>query len=186
MPWQTLILAALLLIELVYMVAKTWPRTSAQSRGGYLTTGLWGICFFASMTAALMNLDYFGAPIGDIRFVAAIAMIGAGIAIRIWGLHHLGHYFAELIVIREDHKLITGGPYRFLRHPLHAGLLLQILGFALIANLRWVYLLAIIAGVVAIPREFHEEQILKDNFGQEYDDYRRRTFGLTNFFHRPG
>lgn len=182
LSWQAIVLAGLLLIELGYMVVKTVRRPAARSRQGYVTTAIWAICFFGPLAAALVRLETSDLAAVYARFTAAIVMIAVGIFIRLWALRHLGGFYAEFIVIRRGHKLVTTGPYRWLRHPLHIGLLLQIGGFALIGHYWWVYLLAVLAFVSSIPRELSEEKVLRDHFGDEYRAYHRRTFGLTDLF----
>ena len=53
LPWQMIGLAILLAIELGYMAAKTYRRPPARLRRGYVTTAIWGICFFGSLAAAI-------------------------------------------------------------------------------------------------------------------------------------
>lgn len=180
LPWQTALFVALQVIHKLVMAIATRGRTGTHVRHGYLTTTIWTVTFFAPLFAALTQLDYFNPPIRLAVFLPAIGLIGGGVALRVWGLIHLRHYFSELIVIRNDHKLITAGPYRYLRHPLHVGLLLQIAGFAVIAGLWWVWLLALFAVVNTIPRERTEERTLRTHFGTDYDTYHRQTIGLTD------
>jgi len=182
--WQTIVFVGLQVVHKTAMIVTTRGRGGASVRRGYATTAVWTITFFVSLFAAFFRLDYFSTGVAPGVFIPAILLIGAGISLRIWALTYLRHYFSELIVIRRDHKLITTGPYRYVRHPLHVGLLVQILGFALIAGSWWVYMLAAVSVLVALPRELSEEKTLEAHFGQEYRIYRSGTFGLTDFFHR--
>jgi protein-S-isoprenylcysteine O-methyltransferase Ste14 len=74
----------------------------------------------------------------------------------------------------EKRELITTGPYAFVRHPLYGGLLLVMVGSALGQSVLWLLPL-----VVYGPRFFtsarYEEQLLIEQFSDQYRDYRRRT-----------
>ena len=54
-------------------------------------------------------------------FVSGIFLIWLGILFRFWSIRTLGKYFRTLVLIHDDHKLITTGPYRYLRNPSYTG-----------------------------------------------------------------
>jgi protein-S-isoprenylcysteine O-methyltransferase Ste14 len=93
-------------------------------------------------------------------------------------LFALGRRFSGLVAIQEGHTLVTGGLYRWIRHPSYAG--------ALVNNLGWVLVFRSVAGVlVLLPlvglllvRIRAEERLLASEFGREYDAYRQRTWRL--------
>lgn len=72
-------------------------------------------------------------------------------------------------------RVITVGPYRYLRHPRYAGLFMTTIAFALTfaSFLAWLLVLAWLA--VVWRRIRIEERHLRDRFGAAYDDYVRRT-----------
>jgi len=74
------------------------------------------------------------------------------------------------------HRLATGGPFRWVRHPIYAGLDLLALGTALWlpTPLTWLGALAMAAGGELRARA--EEPLLERAFGDAFRDYRRRTW----------
>jgi len=71
-----------------------------------------------------------------------ISGIGIGIvAVRVWlkwwAMLTLGEYWSVQIEVRESHKLVKDGPYRYLRHPAYLSNLMEYLGVPLIANAYW-------------------------------------------------
>jgi protein-S-isoprenylcysteine O-methyltransferase Ste14 len=89
-----------------------------------------------------------------------------------WVLSTLGRNVTETVLTKECHELITGGPYRWVRHPLYTTGLLLFLALGLMAG-SWLVLLAtglafaLLLGLV-IPRE---EQALLAKFGDRYHTY---------------
>jgi protein-S-isoprenylcysteine O-methyltransferase Ste14 len=78
--------------------------------------------------------------------------------------------------IRQGHVLVTGGVYRFVRHPMYASIWL----FAIAQGLLLGNWLAGWSGVVTfaplyIIRTPREERMMRDFFGDEYGVYMRRT-----------
>ncbi|KAI0747194.1 ICMT-domain-containing protein [Daedaleopsis nitida] len=56
----------------------------------------------------------------------------AGGLIRTWCHRTLGRFFTWEMGLREDHRLVTAGPYSIVRHPSYAGWLLIVSGSALL------------------------------------------------------
>jgi protein-S-isoprenylcysteine O-methyltransferase Ste14 len=104
-----------------------------------------------------------------------IALLGAA-----WTLSSIGSNISPTVLTREGQRLVTTGPYRWVRHPLYASGLLLLISIGLIAEsvliLSWVAMgTALLLGIV-IPRE---EQELIRRFGAEYQQYRSRTGAVT-------
>ncbi len=103
-----------------------------------------------------------------------------GIAVAIWARVHLGRNWSAEPAIKEGHILVTSGPYRFVRHPIYASLLLAACGSALVGGSIWIVVLITLAGIL-MYRMIKEERILFAEFKQEYFAYKRRTCLLIPF-----
>jgi protein-S-isoprenylcysteine O-methyltransferase len=136
-------------------------------------------CIGAGFLAAtrLARLD-FGALPGPItaQLGAGLVVMWAGLALRAWSIQHLGGLFRAVVVIQPDHRLVTNGPYRFLRHPSYTGALMAALGFG-VALGHWTSLLALLMGwgVGIAYRVRVEEAAMQDAFGPAYAEYAART-----------
>jgi protein-S-isoprenylcysteine O-methyltransferase Ste14 len=109
--------------------------------------------------------------------------IGAGIACFIAGLWlfyrshaDLGANWSITLEVREQHRLITHGVYRRIRHPMYTALLLYSVGQALVIP-NW---LAGPSNLVAFVMLFAgrvgaEEAMMRAQFGDEYQAYMSRT-----------
>jgi protein-S-isoprenylcysteine O-methyltransferase Ste14 len=51
-----------------------------------------------------------------------------GIAYRLWAIKTLGRYYSHMVREVEAHKIVDSGPYRHIRHPSYAGMILINLG----------------------------------------------------------
>jgi protein-S-isoprenylcysteine O-methyltransferase Ste14 len=73
------------------------------------------------------------------------------------------------------HRLATGGPFRWVRHPIYAALDLLALGTALWIPTLLTALGALAMGVGGELRARAEEPLLERAFGETFREYRRRT-----------
>lgn len=109
----------------------------------------------------------------------AVVMIWSGIALRIWSVQTLGKHFRTSVRILDDHKLVTHGPYRFLRHPSYTGGLITITGVGLAFG-NWISLAAAFFGALLAygVRILVEEAALKGAFGEAYQAHAKRTWAV--------
>ncbi|KAI0670381.1 ICMT-domain-containing protein [Trametes maxima] len=61
-------------------------------------------------------------------FLAGSTLAIAGGLLRLWCHRTLGKYFTWQVSVQDDHKLITTGPYSFVRHPSYFGALMMLVG----------------------------------------------------------
>jgi protein-S-isoprenylcysteine O-methyltransferase len=108
-------------------------------------------------------------------FALGCAVAIAGIVLRRWAISMLGRFFTRSVMIRENHQVITTGPYRWLRHPAYSGTLFIGLGFGIMLG-SWLSIVIMFTGVffALLPRILHEEKVLEANLD---DAYRRFAQG---------
>lgn len=88
----------------------------------------------------------------------------------------LGKNWSVTLEIRDEHKLVTDGLYRFVRHPMYSSFWLWATAqFFLLPN--WVAGLSGLIGVAILyfSRVGKEEAMMRKTFGPAYDDYSSRT-----------
>jgi protein-S-isoprenylcysteine O-methyltransferase len=132
------------------------------------------IVFFFGKNGITLLPDWF--------FYLGIPLMVAGIAFRQWAILVLGRFFSTTVKIISDHRIISNGPYRLIRHPTYAGSLLTLVGLGL-ASRTWggTLVIAALFGLVYNYRISVEEKALKAEFGQEYVDYAGKTKRLIPF-----
>jgi protein-S-isoprenylcysteine O-methyltransferase Ste14 len=73
-------------------------------------------------------------------------------------------------------RLITTGPYRLVRHPLYLGMFVATIGLAVAFRSLWgMFLTLAIFAPVGLYRARSEEEALERRFGEEWENYARRT-----------
>jgi protein-S-isoprenylcysteine O-methyltransferase Ste14 len=102
----------------------------------------------------------------------------AGGALRIWPIFVLGRRFSGLVAIQPGHELVTDGVYRVIRHPSYLGMIILMFGWALAFRSGLGVILAALIVPPLLVRIRSEETLLRLQFGDEYDAYRRRTSRL--------
>jgi len=182
-----IVLAALLLIDagirLYYQRDRKIFERAAVKRERrekflYYLVGLGLIpIFFYSLTSWI---DTFRLPFSaGVRWLGA-GLIFAGDLLFIWSHKALGRNWSPILEIRKCHTLVTDGPYRFIRHPMYAAILLIGIGVSFLSA-NWIVTLSYMLPVICLYliRVSDEEKMMIEKFGDEYREYMRRTGRLT-------
>ena len=141
---------------------------------------------------AVLGLGYVGALLVYVFFPSILAWaafglrswlrwIGAGVTaaallLLAWVQWSLGKNFNTTLHLREEHTLVVGGPYRWVRHPMYTALFLLGVGFlSLTANWFVGVPLIVALPVIVALRVDNEETMMVEQFGDEYLGYMQRT-----------
>lgn len=120
-------------------------------------------------------------PLTTWPFWVGAALTAGGLLFAVWARAHIGTNWSAIVTIKEDHELITTGPYAMVRHPIYTGLLLAFVGSAM-ARGEWRGVLAVLIAVWALWRKLRfEEHWMREQFGEAYQTYSRRVAALIPF-----
>lgn len=101
-----------------------------------------------------------------------LVFLWCGGGLRIWSFQTLGRYVTFTVQTSQDQPVISAGPYRVIRHPGYARILLAVIGLGFVIN-NWASLVvptgAIAAGL--IYRITVEERALSSDLGGRYQSY---------------
>ena len=156
---------------------KPQKRASGQKKAVRAPSSRWGI-FLVMLGYACVWA--FVRPTGFEKSAASLIasmILAPPSVVLVWmAVRHLDKQWRFEAALSEDHKLITTGPYRWLRNPIYASMLGMLLatGFAK----TWWPLL--VAGVIffVIGTEIRvraEERLLEQRFGEEFAQYKTQT-----------
>jgi protein-S-isoprenylcysteine O-methyltransferase Ste14 len=162
-------------MELAHRAQGNRNRTGARRIGqpGYRIALVLGLV----AGAAVLYLAPRVVPAAAIRppvaaFAVGLVVLVGGLVLRGWSFLTLGRYFTHTVMVSPDQPVITAGPYRVLRHPSYAGLVLAWAGIGLTAA-NW----GSLAGVIVLPlgpvlwRIHVEENALGATLGDRYLAY---------------
>jgi protein-S-isoprenylcysteine O-methyltransferase Ste14 len=107
-----------------------------------------------------------------------VAICALGLFVAIWSRKALGAEWSRDVELKQGHKLVECGPYRFMRHPIYTGHLLMGLGTAIASGLlvAFVGLALFIGGFWTKLNQ--EERLLLRSFPDEYPAYKARVKAL--------
>jgi protein-S-isoprenylcysteine O-methyltransferase Ste14 len=128
-----------------------------------------------------MGIGFLGmrlVPWSEALFVVGAVMLASGLGFAVWARVHLGQHWSGHVTLKAGHRLIRSGPYAIVRHPIYTGLLLAIAGTAVaVDEVRGVVTVLLV--LEAHIRKLRlEERWLTEEFGGEYDRYKREVKAL--------
>ncbi|MEK9177411.1 MAG: isoprenylcysteine carboxylmethyltransferase family protein [Patescibacteria group bacterium] len=189
----TPLVAALLFLWMVFIVfwrvMAMFVKPTAK-RAPFFERIAYNIPFFLAFAALLMSFGSWAwVPLASIvvaqtkfSIVLGIGLTAFGLAVSIWSRIALGSNWSHTIVLVKEHKLVTHGPYAYMRHPIYTGLLLMFFGTAVA--------LGTLGGMIGFGLMFvscwvkliSEERLMIREFPHEYLHYSRRVKRLIPYF----
>jgi len=95
--------------------------------------------------------------------------------VQIWAFKVLGDNYSQDIAIKKDHKLVTSGPFKIVRHPQYLSQMLMDLGGA-VATLSFILApLALIQLPFLLMRASFEDKLLEKHFGENFRSYKKKS-----------
>lgn len=110
--------------------------------------------------------------------ILGVALAVAGSALVSISKRTLGALFTANLGVKENHTLVTTGPYALVRHPIYLGILLFVLGSGLVFDRGAVALLAVALVPCLLVQALIEDRIFAEHFGAEHETYRSRVPAL--------
>jgi protein-S-isoprenylcysteine O-methyltransferase Ste14 len=92
-----------------------------------------------------------------------------------WLFSSIGSGITPTSATRTEHKLVTNGIYRWVRHPLYTIGSSMFIAFGMMADNWFIAMFGVLAFILMAIRTPKEEANLIAKFGDEYRDYMKRT-----------
>jgi len=92
-----------------------------------------------------------------------------------WLFSSIGTGITPVSATRKEHKLVTNGIYRYIRHPLYTIGSSLFISFGMMADNWFIAALGILTFILMAIRTPKEEANLIEKFGDEYREYMKRT-----------
>ena len=136
----------------------------------------WLVLFNRNLRPGLLGERFL--PVGGATNSIGLALTIAGLGFAAWARFTIGRNWGGAITVQQDHELMQRGPYAIVRHPIYSGFMLATLGTAIILG-EYGGLISVALIVLAWGYKARlEESFMIEQFGVQYEDYRRRVKGL--------
>jgi protein-S-isoprenylcysteine O-methyltransferase Ste14 len=120
-------------------------------------------------------------PAGLWPFWIGAAVTVAGLLFAVWAREHLGRNWSRSVTIKQDHELITTGPYAVVRHPIYTGSLAAFLGTAIALSQVRGAIAFVLIFLVFWAKLRMEEEWMRSQFGETYATYAHQTAALVPY-----
>jgi protein-S-isoprenylcysteine O-methyltransferase Ste14 len=136
--------------------------------------GLYQVCLYSMIIVGILDAGRFrwSPPFPFwLYLLSGLLMIVFG-ALSLWALQ-TNDFFSSKVRIQSDrnHRVVSDGPYRFVRHPGYTGIIFMIFGLAIMLGSLWALIPGGIIAILFIIRTLLEDNILK----KELPGYREYT-----------
>ena len=183
--WEDSIANVDIIIVLIYVFWIVFEsKVTIKERDKGEKTSDFGTLEFYAISQALTFLsalwfDSMWPSPGFAHFLGLIVFV-FGICFRLWAIITLGQYYSHIVREVEDHKIIDSGPYKYIRHPAYAGMIVAHFGIVLyffnLVTLS-IFFLAFIPAIIL--RIIVEEKTLFNIGGySDYTENRNRLIPL--------
>jgi protein-S-isoprenylcysteine O-methyltransferase Ste14 len=127
------------------------------------------------ITAGLDDRFHWSNGMSPLAFGAGVAAAMLGAALMAWAIRS-NPFFSSVVRIQKDrgHTVVSGGPYRFIRHPGYAGMSAFTLATPLVLGSYWAFAPAAATAAVTVLRTALEDRTLHDEL-DGYADYASRV-----------
>ena len=165
----------------VFLLRKQPPKTTEKRRNPVSFVGI----FFQACANVIVWFQRPGArslavfPAGAAGIALSVVTVALAIG-SVWlvmaSVRTLGKQWAVAARLVEGHRLVTEGPYQFVRNPIYTGLLGMLIATGL-ALCHWKQLILgiVIYSIGMVVRVRAEEKLLRSAFGVEFEAYVRRV-----------
>ncbi len=134
---------------------------------------LWLSPFVYLINPVWMNWSKIGLP-------EWVRWLGVGVGVVgvfgvYWLFSSIGNSISPTSATRREHKLVTDGIYKYIRHPLYTFGTSLFISFGMMADNWFIALMGILVFIIMAIRTPKEESNLIEKFGDEYREYMKRT-----------
>jgi protein-S-isoprenylcysteine O-methyltransferase Ste14 len=167
----------------IFLLRKRFPKAPEGQRDSSATIGIvlqmvayFLVWFqppgrpFLPAVAALSGIR------GIVFAVFTVSLAGGSVWLLASAVRALGRQWALRARLVEGHKLVTDGPYAYVRNPIYTAMLGMLIATGL-AMEHWIALMmaVVIFALGMVIRVHAEEKLLRTAFGEEFEEYARRV-----------
>ncbi|HAM38993.1 MAG TPA: hypothetical protein DCP53_06350 [Elusimicrobia bacterium] len=181
MDFTDFLIAFIIIVNIVALIEMAIYKKNKEAGKKYYNWVILITLIFYIMVMVSTLFEYF-----YIKRVINYWIVGLGFimliprfVIKYFAAKELGKYWGIHIEIRENHKLIKTGIFKYLRHPGYLSTIFEILVVPVVANTYFTVLWSFVIYMILLAlRIYSEEKVLIGKFGKEYIEYKRSTWRI--------
>ncbi len=132
--------------------------------------------FFVMLVTAGLDAGRYqwSSPPRSLQILGWMAFVVA--ALLIWRVMSENTFLSSMVRIQTDrgHKVVTTGPYRYVRHPMYVGIIILFFSIPLVLGSWWATLPGVAIGILIVVRTVLEDRTLKEHL-HGYPEYMERV-----------
>lgn len=146
---------------------------------GYGWRLVWDAAYFFVFVGAVFRIIFTDPSLRGWEWLGYSSFL-LGVLLRIWALRELGRFYDPGIMVKADHQVIQTGPYHILRHPLHLGTLMQIIGLSAFSPV-WLALPAALASLtLCLYLNYTEDRFHARQLDSAFRPYYLQTWDIVD------
>jgi protein-S-isoprenylcysteine O-methyltransferase Ste14 len=182
--WAVIIVTAAWVLATAIVIIRFNPNLLAERLGPRKGAKSWDT-IIVSILGITQLIRYIVAGLdqrygwtGDIPLAAQISGLIVcilGYALFVWATYS-NAYFSQVVRIQSEHghSVVTGGPYRYVRHPAYIGAILFEFAVSVTLASWWALIFSIIGAVLLVLRTIFEDRTLQAEL-PGYQDYSHKV-----------
>lgn len=184
-PYSKVIIVCWIVFWIYWFISAFGSKKNAASRVKQFVGVRIGLFVLALILFRSLNLHNYSfqnriATNNQALLIAGSITFALGLLLAIWARLYLGKNWGMPMTQKQNPELVTAGPYQYIRHPIYSGILLAMLGSAIVSSTLWLIALAV-SGIYFMYSARVEEKLMAQQFPKTYPAYKSKTKMLIPF-----
>lgn len=185
LPFNEIIIACWIIFWLYWLISAVGSKksTTPQLKGFVgIRLGIFVLAVILFHFLNVQNYSFENRTVTSNEVILGLGFIAfvLGLVLAVWARVYLGRNWGMPMTQKQDPELVTAGPYKYIRHPIYAGILAAMLGSAIVSSVFWFTIFAI-TGIYFIYCAVAEERLMVVQFPKAYPAYKSKTKMLIPF-----
>lgn len=156
-----------------------WNRSTPTNKDA---RARWGIGLQGVSYVFLWQGHFWMRSPGSLRVGLSVLMLLCAVLLSWTSTRALGRHLRFDAALSPDHRLVSTGPYRMLRHPIYTSMFCLLLGTGFLLTSPLLFLAAVVVFLVGTEiRVRIEDQLLQGRFGEQFREYQGKVSAYIPF-----